>query len=915
MTSPQQTQAELVAGSNGIDRQVSRTEPLQTINGTPVETLAGQQGRTPFSARFRLVACGRICCLAWAMAAAIGTTFVIGTVSAIGGQPGRVDTTVQSTESLPSGQAQLGAALLQQDSPADSESSQGASSPSDESSADDLPAPSAIAGQYGFLPVEVYKFSNDRASSLHVADLNGDGRQDLVVVDHTGHRIELLLQKADWQPDSPVPAPANERSTDVNRLVDLARFERKKIPVDQDLSALTVGDWNSDGRTDLAYFATPDQLVIRWQSTTGEWTNQQTFRLAEVPSLSWLLAAGDLNSDGRTDLVVLGKRETCVLYQAAEGKLQEPQKLLNTSSDLSLAQVADLDGDGRDDLCYLAGEGLNRQLGARLQSARGELGPEFLFDLERPRSVTIRNVDGLPGHELLTIDSRSGRVKVQQLRFKAAVVGEAKPRLVRYGFGLAGSGAQRSFAVGDFDGDRRSDIVVSDPMAARVLLFRQSAGRGLDLGTPFPSSSEITTLKTWVGSPDQPARLVVHSEPEKTIGVSSFVDERLTFPAALPLDLEPLGPEVIDFDGDGRPEIVFFEKSKRTKDSEAILWVYATADDGATWTPHPVCGETGMKVTLPGAPQRLMAANLLGDFRDELVIVPNSKPPVIWQAAADGVLRTGLTTAGSPGTGTLPAATVAVELGGQPGLLVPQQNFARLWYLGAQQRWQVGEQFNAGETNAKITGVHRLNLDETPEPEIVLIDEGLQKLRILKRTPQGDRPWKDVELPGFRFLQAAVGEFNNDDRPELVLFGEDQFAVLEGGSDAPDLQELASFETELPQAYPSDLLAGDINSDGAPEILMIETRQHRLEILRYTAPRQLQHALAFRVFEQKSFSREGASGTEPREGLVADVTGDGRADLILLAHDRLLIYPQDAGEAAVGTGTKAAAAASGAPSN
>ena len=30
---------------------------------------------------------------------------------------------------------------------------------------------------------------------------------------------------------------------------------------------------------------------------------------------------------------------------------------------------------------------------------------------------------------------------------------------------------------------------------------------------------------------------------------------------------------------------------------------------------------------------------------------------------------------------------------------------------------------------------------------------------------------------------------------------------------------------------------------------------------------------------------------EPSQAIIADVTGDGAADLLLLAHDRVLIYP------------------------
>ncbi len=57
----------------------------------------------------------------------------------------------------------------------------------------------------------------------------------------------------------------------------------------------------------------------------------------------------------------------------------------------------------------------------------------------------------------------------------------------------------------------------------------------------------------------------------------------------------------------------------------------------------------------------------------------------------------------------------------------------------------------------------------------------------------------------------------------------------------------------------------------------------------------LVHALAFKLFEAKTFQDEENSGSEPREAVIADVTGDGRADLVLLSHDRVLVYPQDRG--------------------
>ena len=92
---------------------------------------------------------------------------------------------------------------------------------------------------------------------------------------------------------------------------------------------------------------------------------------------------------------------------------------------------------------------------------------------------------------------------------------------------------------------------------------------------------------------------------------------------------------------------------------------------------------------------------------------------------------------------------------------------------------------------------------------------------------------------------------------------------------------------------------------------MIDIRSHFVEILGFDSgsesnsgasskpsekPRQagLRHTMHFRVFEEKRFSSTRPTGSiEPREALIADVTNDGRADLILLAHDRVLVYPQD----------------------
>jgi hypothetical protein len=48
------------------------------------------------------------------------------------------------------------------------------------------------------------------------------------------------------------------------------------------------------------------------------------------------------------------------------------------------------------------------------------------------------------------------------------------------------------------------------------------------------------------------------------------------------------------------------------------------------------------------------------------------------------------------------------------------------------------------------------------------------------------------------------------------------------------------------------------------------------------------------VFEERSFrGRRGGDTQEPREALIMDFTGDGKNDLAIIVHDRILVYPQE----------------------
>ncbi len=754
-----------------------------------------------------------------------------------------------------------------------------------------------ISSDYGFRAMEIFKLEK-RSQNMVAGDLNHDGRRDLLLVDNSHSRLDLLLQRKEKpKEDDPID------TSDVNAIKYDWRFDHKKIPVDHEVTSLAVGDFNHDGKTDIAYFGSPDRLIIRTQTKEAEWPEMLNLRLADVPKNAWLIAAGDLNHDDRDDLVILGKEVTYLLYQQQDGTMGPPNRLMNTSSNLALAQIADIDGDGLNDLCYTADGDGERVFCLRIQTADGRLGPEMVFDLHKPRSVTLGDLDGKPGKEVFVVDSRTNRVNVLKLERPETKADQPLSRLIQYGFGESGTGRDREMATGDIDGDGRVDVVVTDPDAARLLVFRQHKRQGLDSGTTYPSLVGATQVRI-AQFGKGPASVLLLSNRERTLAECKFEEGRLTFPSALPAAVyEPLVFEVHDLDGDKIPEVLYVSDDDKELDSKhfqlnALKWT----EKG--WIPYTWGTEKTVKIRLDNEPERLKKVDVNQDGRmDYLVFYGGGRKPSLLLTDEKGKpqpteihegIQLGEVSRSSVFIKSAPSGKNPEKK--QGAILAAQDSFARELKLDANNNWQVLDQYNASGSNARIAGVATLDMDGQPGEEVVLIDSGIEKIRILKREESLYRPWKEIDLGAFPIVSTHVADLNADGRDDLILFGRHKFGVVYTGQADPEFKRIASYETKRDKVYFADVAVGDLNGDQKTDLAVIDTREHFVEILTHNAEAGLKRALHFRVFEEKSFGRSTAGGIEPRETLIVDVTGDNRADLLLLIHDRILLYPQDDGE-------------------
>jgi hypothetical protein len=124
-------------------------------------------------------------------------------------------------------------------------------------------------------------------SSLQVGDVNGDGKLDLVLINHTDNTLGVLLGNGDGTFQAEVVTTFTQTLSSI---------------------ALAVGDFNGDGKADVAVTAPLAQVGTFGVSvliSNGDGTFQTPVSYA-VNGSPVALAAADINNDGKMDLVAGG---------------------------------------------------------------------------------------------------------------------------------------------------------------------------------------------------------------------------------------------------------------------------------------------------------------------------------------------------------------------------------------------------------------------------------------------------------------------------------------------------------------------------------------------------------------------------------------------------------------------------------
>lgn len=381
---------------------------------------------------------------------------------------------------------------------------------------------SALQARYDF------GFDSGWRKERHVrtlADINGDGRLDIVGFGQAGVYTSLATTRF----GSPAFASTNLVIADFGYDQGYRVEEHERL----------LGDVDGDGRADIVVFGRDGVWLAR--STGAGFEAPQLVLAAFGTQQGWtktlhVRALGDVNGDGRADIVGFGTNATSVALSTGAGFSAPTQVIANLAysqgwrSGRHIRRVQDVNGDGRADIVAFGEDGLwiARRVGNGYEAPRlvtSEFGAAsgWTDDERYPRYVADLNGDGY----LDVVGFNDSGV----MRALGSATGFGPARLVLRDLR---EGSVR--AVGDVDNDGLLDAVAVS-RATDELSWARSTRSPVPPGPSTPVGLHVVRDRhdaldvAWLGTHNARQYVVSYAESGATSGyqdVTTFTEHNIT---------------------------------------------------------------------------------------------------------------------------------------------------------------------------------------------------------------------------------------------------------------------------------------------------------------------------------------------------------------------------------------------------
>ncbi|HSI37198.1 MAG TPA: FG-GAP-like repeat-containing protein [Tepidisphaeraceae bacterium] len=272
----------------------------------------------------------------------------------------------------------------------------------------------------------------DQVTDIVLADLNKDGRMDLIA--NAGTKVLVFSGAGAGGLRTAVSYAANAVGPGAE---------------------IVVGDFNKDGALDVAASGyrqigtnqlnapiLESEIAVLFNNGTGGLGAPVLTHIAGSARLA--LAAADFNGDGRTDLAAGTAADVKILFSSGNGTFSFPSAIAKPG--LASLAAADLDRDGQADLVWLSGQ---RSISYALGNANGTFDAPTTLSTAKGTAVSVGDVNGDGKLDIVTGHDTLG---------SGFFLGQGDGNFIA----VTDLPTASPGVAGDFNGDGRADLVAID---------------------------------------------------------------------------------------------------------------------------------------------------------------------------------------------------------------------------------------------------------------------------------------------------------------------------------------------------------------------------------------------------------------------------------------------------------------------
>jgi hypothetical protein len=673
--------------------------------------------------------------------------------------------------------------------------------------------------------------------STFAADLNGDGKFDLVAANLNSATVSVLLGDGTG-----------------------ALLTQTTFPTGSGPRSVVVADVNGDGNPDIVVANTtnPASISVLLGNGNGTFQGQMTVATGSSPTS---VAVADVNGDGKADIVVANSNSNTisVLLGRGDGSF-EPQEVLPTGLVPTSLAIADINGDGRADI-VVANSNQN-SVGVLLGNGDGTFQNQSTFVATGPYGIAVADFNGDGKPDIVTANNNAATQSVSVL----------------IGNGDGSFQAQRTFGTGygpfsvsvaDVNGDGKLDLVVANRSSYTLSVLLGNGNGTFQSQTTYTTGSQPSSVA--VGDVNGDGRMDLFVANTGTdgslpgsIGVllntsnGNFTGQLYTIDNTSPFvqsinRTNPAGPTANA--GSVVYTVTFSEPVTGVDPTD-----FALALGGTVTAPTPVVVSGG------GAVYTVTVNGISGLGTLGLNLVDNGSihdlaGNLLGQAGGPVTFQNQLVLPTGPGASRAFAADVNSD--GKPDLVVTNDNATVSVMLGNGNGTFQGPIGYGTGTHPFSMAIADVNADG--KLDLAIGNFGSGNVSVLLGNGNGTFQGQITYPTGSGPLGTALVDVNGDGKLDVVTGNgyASNITVLLGNGNGT-FQAPSAFATG---SFPPALTMGDVNGDGILDVVTPNRNSGNVSVLLGNGNGTFQGHMDF------------AAGNHPQSVAIGDLNGDGKPDL------------------------------------